>query len=746
MRHLRLDGIEVLGLRAVASTLFLAHSLPLLAQDPTPPTEDGPPPRESRSTPLLEYLDRDGDGSVGRYEGAEAWLHLVDLADGDQDGVLSGVELEAFFDERQMEEREDVRSWIAALDRDDNGGLEARELQPWVRESIVGGFEGADRDGDGSLSFDELLELELDDPMEDLESEILGFLAEVDADGDGAFTLGELPDDLPKDELEELTHFHRELDRDGDGRATKAELRAFAASESMDAEFEVRGQRAHMRGVIGPTTPARVLELLLEHPEVTTIVLDDVPGSMDDEANLRASRLVRRAGLATLVPGDGTVASGGTDFFLAGAVRRAPEGARLGVHSWGGPTGPGNEQPRDDPSHRLYLDYYRAMGVPGEFYWFTLEAAPQESIHWMTPQEIDRYGLLTEVPPEFGDTEFGDTEPESIEPKTIDPSIDGTVERSLPGVDSSYGLDDLDTGTGPRGIVPLPPSVHPTLRKVFEHYTRVTTRTGRPLHILAQGAWTDDQIVHVRKVLTHYLEDVPGSRFGADKGPLGEAMANRRATMVLFDDEPAMERAFDGPLGELHLGMQDLRANECPAPGTPDYMTHGTRDATFEEVLHLVHDYGIRPALPEYDRLLQAGNDAAAQADLWDPWPRDEPDSHRNEYIAAVYDNYLDLWTTPPTVYEGELIEPGDIPRGTSHGGPPTSAPTARGAEAPSRSGTPSASSSWRCSSPPPWNTRSSSPSTSWADSRWDPKPRVPWPTSPDTCGTCAPGGPARST
>lgn len=37
------------------------------------------------------------------------------------------------------------------------------------------------------------------------------------------------------------------------------------------------------------------------------------------------------------------------------------------------------------------------MGIPSDFYWFTLEAAPAESIHWMTEEELFQYHITTET-------------------------------------------------------------------------------------------------------------------------------------------------------------------------------------------------------------------------------------------------------------------------------------------------------------------------------------------------------------
>ncbi len=470
--------------------------------------------------------------------------------------------------------------------------------------------------------------------------ELESLLAELDHNRDGAISL----DELTEEEREEIEPNFGAVDANDDGLVTIDELATFFENDFEEATFEVEGDVAWMEGVIGPSTPDRVRELIGENPSVTRIIMTDVPGSMDDESNLRAARIVRAHGIATHVPADGAVASGGTDFFLAGAMRTAELGARFGVHSWGGPGFSGADVPRDDPEHEKYLRFYRDMGIPTGFYWYTLEAASADSIHWMTQSELEQYSMLT--------SEIAQAE-----------------KRGRRSGRGDYGLNSVDVASGSRGIVPLPSSVNSILRKLFDRYARVVAPNGEPIHILVQPEWTEDQVVHVRNVLQHFLTDAPGTFLGKDKTAVANAMAKRRATMVLFNDVDAMEAAFDGSLGRINLAMQDLRANECTPPGSSDYLKHETRDATYEEVLHLVHDYGIRPALPQYDALLEQGNLLAAENDLWDPWPRDEPDSHRNEYIAAVYDNYLDLWTVAPTRYEGESLSPRDIPKGTSHFG-----------------------------------------------------------------------------
>ena len=167
------------------------------------------------------------------------------------------------------------------------------------------------------------------------------------------------------------------------------------------ATFEIEGESAFMYGVIDHTTP-KVVEALVEgHPEVRRIIMVDVPGSDDDPANLKAARLVRKHGLTTVVPSNGVIASGGVDFFTAGLNRVVEPCGKLGVHSWDedGPDGGivlGNEVPKTHENHLMFLEFYRDVGIPEDFYWFTLDAAPPQRIHWMTDEEILFYGLTTD--------------------------------------------------------------------------------------------------------------------------------------------------------------------------------------------------------------------------------------------------------------------------------------------------------------------------------------------------------------
>ena len=170
-------------------------------------------------------------------------------------------------------------------------------------------------------------------------------------------------------------------------------------------DFTVDGNMIVATGVVDDSALRSFNEITADNPEIRTLRLQFVEGSVDDEVNLRLGRTIRRAGFTTIVPSDGLVASGGTDLFLAGAVRVLEEGACVGVHSWADGETDGASLPRASSHHALYLDYYGSMGIPEAFYWFTLESASASDIHWMDRGESDAYGIATGPSPNLGSSE-----------------------------------------------------------------------------------------------------------------------------------------------------------------------------------------------------------------------------------------------------------------------------------------------------------------------------------------------------
>jgi len=226
-------------------------------------------------------------------------------------------------------------------------------------------------------------------------------------------------------------------------------------------------------------------------------------------------------------------------------------------------------------------------------------------------------------------------------------------------------LPEIDISGSPDGIVPLPENTASLFKDVFVNYTKIIAPNGKPIHFLAQDAWSHDKILKARKIMEHLLADYPGSEYGHSKAAVANAMADRKATMVLFNSSEAA-RAGDFERDAVDLTLQSLWENETTAEGSLDYMNHITRDAAYEEVLHLVQDAGLQYALPGFMDEITAAHAGYRDAGKYTP-----PPSHNvpNEYFAQQLDVYLDLWVIQPEKWEGRDLKPGEMPEGTAHWG-----------------------------------------------------------------------------
>ncbi len=213
--------------------------------------------------------------------------------------------------------------------------------------------------------------------------------------------------------------------------------------------------------------------------------------------------------------------------------------------------------------------------------------------------------------------------------------------------------EEIISETGISNTVPA--SLGKIYTKNFNRYTKITTPNGGSIHIVAQSKITDEQIIRCRSVLQHYLTNYPGSQYGADKSAVANKMAENNAILCLLNGQD------DGknPVGEQVTG-QPLYQNEIQVEGHAWYMNQNYehRDATFEEILHFVHDNGIGVdgkntlpgAAPQFQSEIRAAQKNASSNNLWGigqaSWIKElsAENSLSQEYLAAVVDSYYGLW------------------------------------------------------------------------------------------------------
>ncbi len=155
-----------------------------------------------------------------------------------------------------------------------------------------------------------------------------------------------------------------------------------------------------MDGDISSTSLSDFKKLEKEFPNVKTINIVNCDGSLDDETNLKLSKLIHDKGINTHVLDNGVIASGGVDFFLAGHKRTIGENVKIGVHSWSGSGETATDYPKGSEEHMPYINYYKSVGFTQteaeDFYYFTINSATADGIHYMTEGEIQKYKVITE--------------------------------------------------------------------------------------------------------------------------------------------------------------------------------------------------------------------------------------------------------------------------------------------------------------------------------------------------------------
>ncbi|MCT4590674.1 MAG: hypothetical protein N4A71_22800 [Carboxylicivirga sp.] len=187
------------------------------------------------------------------------------------------------------------------------------------------------------------------------------------------------------------------------------------------------------------------------------------------------------------------------------------------------------------------------------------------------------------------------------------------------------------------GVIEIGPhNVSGKIGEVFSKYIYVTAPNGGRIEIFGTSGVSKDQMIYARDIMHQYLTCDGTVYKTRHKEIIANSMANKRSALVFWDTQEQYEANISKVSGAGY-NVQDLYATES--------LGSGHRDASYEEILHLIHNYGIAPTLFEYQAKLQKANDDAITKGIWNPWGDDLPKADfDDEYFAAVMDCYLGLW------------------------------------------------------------------------------------------------------
>ncbi|MCM1988882.1 hypothetical protein [Oceanirhabdus seepicola] len=197
--------------------------------------------------------------------------------------------------------------------------------------------------------------------------------------------------------------------------------------------------------------------------------------------------------------------------------------------------------------------------------------------------------------------------------------------------------------------------------KYYTKYIDYVAPNGKPIRILAQNEVNDEQVLYAYSILSFYLESTDTK----DKTEIANKMADNESILIMPNGADR-----DGKTSMLAMSLgQNLNYSEVANVGSKWYIENDYehRDASFEEIFHLVHDYGIgttkKPqADNETSQSIKKAMDNALLADkskrgeegLWalgfgktiDEWEKEG--SLEQEYIVSVIDSYYGLWNAFP--------------------------------------------------------------------------------------------------
>ena len=184
---------------------------------------------------------------------------------------------------------------------------------------------------------------------------------------------------------------------------------AITVNGSVSIDYNSTSEYAIIQdGALGLNTFNKLVDITQNYPNIKTIVLKNIDGSVHDDINMQSGLLLRKAGLNTYVvdtEGESTdIASGAVDLFISGAKREIEnnETVSLGIHSWAeegndGKKIEGRDFPKEHKKHHDQLLYFGEMlGVDKgyDFYFHTLEVSEADDIHPMSKEELIEFDIL----------------------------------------------------------------------------------------------------------------------------------------------------------------------------------------------------------------------------------------------------------------------------------------------------------------------------------------------------------------
>ncbi|BES64369.1 hypothetical protein SANA_08080 [Gottschalkiaceae bacterium SANA] len=224
------------------------------------------------------------------------------------------------------------------------------------------------------------------------------------------------------------------------------------------------------------------------------------------------------------------------------------------------------------------------------------------------------------------------------------------MEQSISNPNYEFYKDEYD-------IVRNTDALSGAAKKYYSKYMDYKAPNGKAIRLLAMDQVKDEQLLYAHSILSFYLS----SNENIDKTSIANQMADSHTVLIIPN---GADRDGKTPMAAMALG-QNLNQMEIANVGSKWYIDcdYQHRDASFEEIFHMVHDYGVGtrqnpgadPAIAEMiglakDHALPLRESDWGKKGLWGfnsvNWLKElsKEGSLEQEYIVSVIDSYYGLW------------------------------------------------------------------------------------------------------
>ena len=202
-------------------------------------------------------------------------------------------------------------------------------------------------------------------------------------------------------------------------------------------------------------------------------------------------------------------------------------------------------------------------------------------------------------------------------------------------------------------VIALP--VFPPLENALNIFTQRYTKGA--IGFYATGGVAAEKVQYASSIASALLaKDRRGD------GRVSRYVAEARAVMTLFKTFEERNEAIGFYQHErnLEIQTQDLQDEEI----IPEFLRLGgpdglKRDASVEEITHLIHRAGIMRAYPGVQRRLEAAVWTAISRGFWTPQDGLPEDSYADEYLIYGLDIYYGVHTSRE--FKGLMLTPGNL-------------------------------------------------------------------------------------